>query len=165
MDEYTAYVYEIQRYLRTISKAYPEIEPIIPDGIFGPETTKAVKDFQRMVKLPQTGKVDLDTWNMLVEVRNKVIYEYSKPRQVAPISNEDLPLKLNDNNDFVGVLQHMLRHISNLYDNIPKVNATGQFDKTTQEAVLIWQKVAALPRTGEVDKDTWNSLAVFYTSN
>ena len=37
-----------------------------PDGVFGPGTTTAVKQFQTDNKLPATGVVDAATWNALL---------------------------------------------------------------------------------------------------
>lgn len=35
------------------------------DGVFGPQTRNAVKDFQETVGLPQDGRVDIKTWARL----------------------------------------------------------------------------------------------------
>ena len=40
--------------------------PLVVDGIFGPATEKAVRQFQQTNHLPVTGKADLDVWCLLV---------------------------------------------------------------------------------------------------
>jgi hypothetical protein len=40
-------------------------QPIVPDGRFGPATELAVKTFQRLNHITQTGIVDLTTWDLL----------------------------------------------------------------------------------------------------
>lgn len=58
----------MQEYLRFISKNIEEIDSVIPDGIFGKETEKAVFSFQRYFDLPETGEIDYATWEMIVFV-------------------------------------------------------------------------------------------------
>lgn len=41
--------------------------PIVPDGMFGPQTKKAVISFQKSHQLSSTGQADLDTWCLLLD--------------------------------------------------------------------------------------------------
>lgn len=52
----------IQSQLNAISKAYPAIPKIKEDGIYNDATANAVKEFQRIFGLPQSGVVDFKTW-------------------------------------------------------------------------------------------------------
>ena len=52
----------IQSQLNRISDNYPAIPKIPADGIYGPATQMAVKAFQKVFHLPQTGSVDFATW-------------------------------------------------------------------------------------------------------
>lgn len=56
------YVRTIQNQLNAISNSYPAIPKVEEDGIFGSSTEGAVKTFQRVFNLPQTGVVDFKTW-------------------------------------------------------------------------------------------------------
>ena len=56
------YVRTIQNQLNAISKSYPAIPKVEEDGIFGRFTEEAVKTFQKVFNLPQTGVVDFKTW-------------------------------------------------------------------------------------------------------
>lgn len=55
-------VYQIQRQLARISRSYPAIPTIVPDGTYGPKTKEAVEVFQSVFGLPVTGVVDYNTW-------------------------------------------------------------------------------------------------------
>lgn len=55
-------VRQVQEQLRTIASIYSAIPSVIPDGIFGPATAAAVKSFQSVFGLPQTGVIDFPTW-------------------------------------------------------------------------------------------------------
>lgn len=57
-----SYVKTIQNQLNAIANSYPAIVKVIEDGVFGELTEKAVKKFQQIFNLPQTGVVDFKTW-------------------------------------------------------------------------------------------------------
>lgn len=58
----------IQEQLNRIAQNYPAIPTIAVDGIYGPRTEEAVRVFQRVFKLPQTGVVDYRTWYKISEI-------------------------------------------------------------------------------------------------
>ncbi|KIL08401.1 spore cortex-lytic protein [Clostridium botulinum] len=58
----------IQNQLNRISKNYPLIPKVAEDGIFGQTTAEAVKVFQGIFNLPQTGVVDYATWYKISDV-------------------------------------------------------------------------------------------------
>ena len=55
-------VRQLQEQLDAISSVYTAIPDISPDGIYGPATAAAVREFQSIFGLPQTGVVDFATW-------------------------------------------------------------------------------------------------------
>lgn len=55
-------VRQMQQQLNRIAQNYPVIPVISTDGIYGPATAEAVRTFQRIFNLPQTGVVDYPTW-------------------------------------------------------------------------------------------------------
>ena len=55
-------VRQMQQQLNRIAQNYPAIPQIAVDGIFGPATAAAVRAFQGIFNLPQTGIVDYPTW-------------------------------------------------------------------------------------------------------
>ncbi len=52
----------IQRQLNRIAQNYPAIPTVTVDGIYGQRTAEAVRTFQRIFNLPQSGIVDFPTW-------------------------------------------------------------------------------------------------------
>ena len=54
-------VRQLQEQLDAISSVYTAIPDISPDGIYGPATAEAVRKFQSIFGLPQTGVVDFAT--------------------------------------------------------------------------------------------------------
>ena len=55
-------VRQIQQQLNRIARNYPAIPTVSADGIYGPGTQEAVRTFQGIFNLPQTGVVDYPTW-------------------------------------------------------------------------------------------------------
>lgn len=55
-------------------------------------------------------------------------------------------------------LQTMLTAISHVQREIPRLRANGQFGEDTLEAVMIFQRQADIPVTGEVDQHTWDAI-------
>lgn len=52
----------IQQQLNAISNNYPLIQKVVVDGIYGQHTAEAVRTFQEIFNLPQTGEVNFPTW-------------------------------------------------------------------------------------------------------
>lgn len=61
-------VRQMQEQLAVISGAYPAIPRITADGIYGPATAEAVRVFQSVFGLPQTGVVDYKTWYKISQI-------------------------------------------------------------------------------------------------
>ena len=61
-------VLQIQQQLNRIAQNYPAIPRITADGIYGTNTANAVRTFQRVFNLPQTGIVDYPTWYKISEI-------------------------------------------------------------------------------------------------
>lgn len=55
-------VRQMQQQLNRIAKNFPAIPTITVDGIYGPRTRDAVRAFQQIFNLPQSGVVDYPTW-------------------------------------------------------------------------------------------------------
>ncbi len=63
-----AKVRQMQEHLNAISEVYTAIPQIAADGIYGPATAAAVREFQSIFGLPQTGTVDYSTWYKISEI-------------------------------------------------------------------------------------------------
>ncbi len=61
----------LQILLRRLSLRYPNLPPLYTiSGIYTPETEQAVKAFQRLVGLPETGLTDKPTWDAITRLYN-----------------------------------------------------------------------------------------------
>lgn len=61
-------VRQLQTQLNRIARNYPAIPTVTADGIYGPATAEAVRIFQGVFNLPQTGVTDYATWYEISEI-------------------------------------------------------------------------------------------------
>ncbi len=63
-------VEQLQTYLNVISQNLDSVPPVTVDGIYGPQTIRAVEAVQSLYQMPVTGFVGPLTWNAIVELYN-----------------------------------------------------------------------------------------------
>ncbi len=61
-------VRQLQNQLNRIARNYPAIPTLTADGIYGPATAEAVRIFQKIFNLPQTGVTDYATWYEISDI-------------------------------------------------------------------------------------------------
>lgn len=61
-------VRQLQEQLNRIAQVYSSIPQIAADGIYGPNTKNAVRIFQSIFGLPQTGITDFATWYKISQI-------------------------------------------------------------------------------------------------
>ena len=61
-------VRQIQEQLNRISQSYPAVPKVNADGIYGSQTAEAVRIFQSVFGLSQTGIVNYSTWYKIQEI-------------------------------------------------------------------------------------------------
>lgn len=61
-------VQQMQEQLNRIARNYPAIPTITADGIYGERTADAVRTFQGIFSLPQTGQTDYATWYAISDI-------------------------------------------------------------------------------------------------
>lgn len=150
----------IQVQLNRISRNSPAIPKISSvDGAFGEQTEEAVKEFQKVFDLPQTGIVNKATWY-------KIAYIFTSVKRLAELNSEGLSLDevskqykeelspgMQDSQ--VRNLQYFLAVIGAYYDAVTPVEVTGYYDEQTENSVRSFQNIYGLPETGIVNRATW----------
>lgn len=157
----------LQVELNRIADNYPAIPKISdPDGTFDTETENAVRKFQEIFSLPQTGVVDKSTWY-------KIKQYYSGVKGLSELASEGITLEeatvpfatqLSEGNSGIDVrtLQYYLSIIAYFNSDLQPVPLDGVFDSQTVDAVERFQEYYGLPVTGIVDNDTWNVIDRIY---
>jgi peptidoglycan hydrolase-like protein with peptidoglycan-binding domain len=151
----------IQEYLLGLSKMYPSIPAVTPDGDFGPATQAAVIAFQNLFGLTADGIIGQGTWD-------RIIYEYNNPPAPAP-GNPDYSypgylLRLGSSGEDVLIMQEHLLGLSQIYPSIPAVTPDGNFGPATQAAVIAFQNLFGLTADGIIGQGTWDRIIYEYNN-
>lgn len=142
----TQSVYELQKALISNGAV------ISADGIFGPKTENAVKQFQRSNQLTVDGIVGPQTWNVLStsakSKMNKIDTSIISPSGIEV----SLPITRSSSKSHISKLQNLLnRNGSNL-------TVDGIYGPKTASAVINFQNAAGLVADGIVGSKTWTAL-------
>ena len=119
--------------------------------------------------LSQWGTVDLANAGMSALEIIKYYYGYDKEIVRAeevegiPESYPGYPLRLNDVNENVKIIQKELNRISRNFPAIPKIYPEdGRFGKETEDAVKAFQRIFNLTPDGIVGRATWYKISSIY---
>lgn len=153
----------LQTMLRTIASVEPNQMNVMPDGIYGPQTAAAVRSFQRRQGLNPTGTADPATHERLVQEYEQAYIQAQKAHPVQITLEPGQVLRRGERNSHIYLAQSMLTVLHLLDNAIPAPPHTGILDPETAEAVAVFQTIAGLPPTGEIDKRTWKDLALYYS--
>lgn len=158
-----AAVQTLQIQLNRISRNYPAI-PKIPaaDGYFTIATEEAVRAFQRIFNLAETGTVGKSTWY-------RIAYIFTSVKRLAELDSEgiaqgEISLEFTDDlrpgmqGNQVRSLQYFLAVVGAYYESVQRVEITQFYDAQTENSVKSFQRVFGLPQTGIVDRATWEDL-------
>lgn len=148
--------------LRVLAENEEEYVPVIPDGIYGPETVKAISVFQRKHGLPVTGMTDQATWDTVVEKYMPALAEQDAAHPLFILLEPRQVLRKGERHPHLYLVQAMLTVLGQVYGSIPIPESTGLLDEATADALASFQSLSRLPMTGHLDKITWKHLALHY---
>lgn len=152
----------LQTMLRVLAEDDPSHKAVIPDGIYGPETSSAVSRFQQLHGLPITGITDQDTWETVVREYDLALIRIDEAWPVYAVLEPGEVLRRGQRHPHLPLAQAMLAVLSEIYKSIPMPGITGILDDATADALSSFQELSGLPMTGELDKHTWKHLALQY---
>ena len=160
-------VRSIQVELNRISINYPAIPKIVPaNGIYGESTVEAVRVFQGVFDLPQTGIVNKSTWYQIkyiftaVKGLSELTSEGLTEEEVSNIFEKDL--RQGDYGERVRVVQYYLNVIAYFNPEIPMVTSDGVFNSAMNNQVRAFERFYGLNPDGVVDFRTWELINEIY---
>ncbi len=154
--------------LNRIGSNYSTIPKVdFSDDIYGSTTTQAVKEFQRIFDLEQTGIVEKTTYY-------KLLYVYTSISRLADLVkagkelSDILPelrseLKYGSVGNTVKLLQYYLSLVSAYESRVPPLQIIGVFGENTYQSVTAFQKIFGLSPDGVVTEEVWEILRSVYT--
>ena len=135
------------------------------DGIWDEATKNALINFQRSRGLPPTGSVDRDTWELLKAEYEASIAQNSPPTPLSifPRYPSGFVIKKGDRSYLAATVNHLLRELERLYyfPDLP-VEISNVYDDVTALAVSDFQRRNGIKPTGNVDRETWDAMAIQY---
>lgn len=135
---------------------------LIPDGIYGPETTRAVSLFQRKHGLPVTGVTNDETWQAVVRLYEPALVAQNMTEPLAIVLNSQQTIHKGERNHNLYIAQGILTVLSEIYQSVSMPSLSGVLDEATAESLASFQQLSGLPMTGELDRQTWKHLALHY---
>lgn len=152
----------LQTMLRVLAEYDNGYVPIIPDGIYGPETIRAVSTFQRRHGLPVTGVTDQSTWDRIVGQCEPALTRQDAAQPLYIVLNPGQVIRRGERHPNLLLVQSMLAVLSEAYESIPMPSHSGILDDATEDSLQSFQAMCDLPMTGSLDKITWKQLAMQY---
>ena len=151
--------------LRVLAEDDSRQPTVIPDGIYGPSTTQAVAAFQRSQGIPATGITDKQTWDRIVQEYEPARIRIGKAESIEVLLEPNQVFRRGDSSPYIYLLQSMLTQLSRDHTMIIPPGHTGILDEDTSVSLAAFQRLAALPETGNLDRITWKNLVHQFTLN
>lgn len=152
----------LQTMLRVLAEDSPQYLPLIPDGIYGPETVSAVTVFQKNHGLSPTGITDQITWEAVVAEYEPALIRRDAAHPLHIVLNPGQIIRKGERHPHIYLVQAILAVLAETYESIENPGSSGILDDATADALSSFQMLSGLPMTGQLDKGTWKQLAVQY---
>lgn len=152
----------LQTMLRVLAEDSPNYLPLIPDGIYGPETVSAVTVFQKNHGLAPTGITDQITWEAVVAEYEPALIRRDAAQPLHIVLNPGQIIRKGERHPHIYLAQAILAVLAETYESIEKPGSSGILDDATADALSAFQMLSGLPMTGQLDKGTWKQLAIQY---
>lgn len=154
-------IHNLQVFLRAISRRYPEIPDVLPDGVYGEATVNAVKAFQNKFLLSPTGTTDYSTWDHIVRVYKELEKE-NTARNLRIYPEGGLNFEDDSYMATIMIMQSMMLALSQRFSNIPPVTVNGVVDEETHRSIQAIQYASGLNPDGNITRTFWNYLSAIY---
>ena len=141
---------EVQTFLHFISdRRHITIPRVAIDGIYGKATEEAVREFQKIYGLYESGIVDRETFAALNKLYLEILLENELDGLI--ITNEGFPLSKGSQNNDVLNLNLILIELQKSYRDIGDVRKSSYFSEETENAVMDLQRIFRVRENGIVD--------------
>lgn len=152
----------LQTMLRVLAEHNDRYVSVIPDGIYGPNTMRAVTVFQQHHGLPVTGVTDHATWQTILAAFEPALSAQQEAQTIGIVLNPNQVIRKGERSPYVHLTQAMLHTLYDVYQSVSQPSHTGILDDSTCDSLASFQQLCGLPMTGNLDKHTWKHLALQY---
>ena len=151
----------VQDILNAISRVFVDLPAVEKDGVFGEDLENAVKEFQELVGIEETGIVDVVTWNLLNDVFRREADNAIGDLGERPYPNT--PVRQGDRGENVRYIIASLNLARRVFNSLPELVNDGVFGNATASAVREFQRLTGLDADGVVGPLTWEYLNLIST--
>ena len=155
-------VRSLQTMLRVLAKARKAPLSVVPDGIYGGDTARAVSSFQKQEGLPVTGEADSVTWRQLRDAFDSESPLVLPAEPLEIIWNPHDLIRPGERSLHLYLIQAMLKALGQIYMGAPLPEVSGVHDEQSVAAIKWLQKKCALPETGSISQNEWLHLTKLY---
>lgn len=152
----------LQTMLCTIAKTDKSIPAVVPDGIYGENTKRAVCEIQRQHGMNVTGTTDYDTWQVIEEQYRQAQVEVDDAAPLRIVIDPQQVFLPGSQNKHVYLIQAMLKVLAEDYRELADVRICGVYDEATEKAIRWLQKACDVPCSGICNKQMWKMLTGLY---
>ena len=144
-------VKEIKRLLFGVSqKLHPNIPRTTIDGIYDEETREAIKEFQRIKGLAESGETDLATFTSLYDDFKIAKAEFYGRDYI--VSGDGFPLQRGDMSEDVRTLHIIINELAKTYRDLENVGTGSYYSRKTQRAISNLRRIFMLEDGEELDR-------------
>ena len=154
IDDNKAAIFEVQRFLFVIGQ-HSDLPHLSVDGFYTEETELAVREFQRIHSIEQSGVVDRKTYDMIYAEYVDILS--SNEAWDTDIYHSAYPMKTGDSGNRVSELNTVLRELSRFYRDIP-LPYGNFYSKNTESAIKMLQRAFRVAESGETSRELYNLL-------
>lgn len=140
---------EVQRFLLELHYAEPRIPFVTADGIYGPDTRAAVLAYQRLSGLPESGSVDLTTWNRLFCDFNDTSAARRSRNRIPPDTR--LPVTIGAKGTGVRSLQHLMNALAERYALPTRTDVSGVYSYASSVLANALRRIYRMKEDGSVN--------------
>lgn len=156
-------VRSLQTMLQVLSAVFPSLPNVNPDGVYGESTAAAVRAFQRMAGLSETGIAENNTWNALADAYLRHAPQVLPPEPLRIVLQPGQTISRGERNLHLYLMQAMMAALAARYAEADAPAVTGVFDAQTEKAALSLQALFGHAQTGVIDRRFWAYLSRLYT--
>lgn len=146
----------VQRFLLELHYYTGEIPHIAIDGIWGDATTSAVRAYQRLVGLPESGKADYATWERLYHDYARAKRARMSEGRIPP--DTPLPVKIGASGVGVTNLQRLLNALAERYGLTVRSDTSGVFSYATEAVTNAIRRIYQLKENGTVNGELYEKM-------
>lgn len=155
-------VTSLQTMLRVIAAHDGSCPAVVPDGIYGEQTARAVTVQQKRAGLPQTGITDYATWKAICTAYQSAAVEVEPAAPLDIVMNPNQAIVAGSDNLHVLLIQAMLHILHQVYPNVEACALSGVCDEGTVCALRSLQHCCGMQPSGILDKRLWQLLTGLY---